>query len=91
MNKIIRILGIATLVACMTTGVEAQEKRKEKPGFFKQAFRDMKESAKRQREIDRAKLKNQKFKILSNCLSHSYGIFDILKKDRSLDRNAQKL
>lgn len=60
MNKIIRILGIATLVACMTTGVEAQEKRKEKPGFFKQAFRDMKESAKRQREIDRANFKAQK-------------------------------
>ena len=32
MNKIIRILGIATLVACITTGVEAQEKRKEKRG-----------------------------------------------------------
>ena len=32
----------------------------EKPGFFKQAFRDMKESAKRQREIDRANYKAQK-------------------------------
>ena len=31
-----------------------------KPGFFKQAFRDMKESAKRQREIDKANFKAQK-------------------------------
>ena len=32
----------------------------QKPGFFKQAFRDMKESAKRQREIDKANFKAQK-------------------------------
>lgn len=35
-------------------------KEAEKPGFFKQAFRDMKESAKRQREIDKANFKAQK-------------------------------
>ena len=46
----------------ITTGAKAQELKREteKPGFFKQAFRDMKESAKRQREIDKANFKAQK-------------------------------
>ena len=57
-----KFVGIAALLAGITTGASAQEQTKEteKPGFFKQAFRDMKESAKRQREIDKANFKAQK-------------------------------
>ena len=62
MKKFMRILGIATLMTGITTGAMAQEhiQETEKPGFFKQAFRDMKESAKRQRKIDKANFKAQK-------------------------------
>ena len=62
MNKIFKIMGIAALMTGITTGAMAQEQTQEtdKPGFFKQAFRDMKESAKRQREIDKANFKAQK-------------------------------
>ena len=62
MNKFMKIVGIAALMTGMTTGAKAQEQTQEteKPGFFKQAFRDMKESAKRQREIDKAYFKAQK-------------------------------
>ena len=62
MKKFMRILGIAALMTGITTGAMAQEhtQETEKPGFFKQAFRDMKESAKRQREIDKANFKAQK-------------------------------
>ena len=45
-------MGIAALMTGITTGAMAQET--EKPGFFRQAFRDMKESARMQRDIDRA-------------------------------------
>ena len=62
MNKIFKIMGITALMTGFTTGAMAQEQTQEtdKPGFFKQAFRDMKESAKRQREIDKANFKAQK-------------------------------
>ena len=62
MKKFMKIMGIAALMTGMTTGALAQEQTQEteKPGFFKQAFRDMKESAKRQREIDKANFKAQK-------------------------------
>ena len=62
MNKFMKIVGIAALMTGMTTGAKALEQTQEteKPGFFKQAFRDMKESAKRQREIDKANFKAQK-------------------------------
>jgi hypothetical protein len=62
MKKFMTILGIATLMTGITTGAMAQDQTKdtEKPGFFKQAFRDMKESAKRQKEIDKANFKAQK-------------------------------
>ena len=58
MKKLFKIMGVATLMTGMATGAMAQET--EKAGFFKQAFRDMKESAKRQREIDKANFKAQK-------------------------------
>jgi hypothetical protein len=56
MKKFMKIMGIAALMTGMTTGAMAQEltRETEKPGFFRQAFRDMKESARMQREIDRA-------------------------------------
>ena len=62
MKKFMKIMGVAALMTGMTTGAVAQEQTQEteKPGFFKQAFRDMKESAKRQREIDKANFKAQK-------------------------------
>ena len=62
MKKFMKIAGIAAIMTGITTGAKAQEQTKEteKPGFFKQAFLDMKESAKRQREIDRANYKAQK-------------------------------
>ena len=62
MKTFMKIMGIAALMTGMTTGAMAQEQTQEteKNGFFKQAFRDMKESAKRQREIDRANFKAQK-------------------------------
>ncbi len=62
MNKFIKMIGVAALMTGITTGAMAQEQTKEteKPGFFKQAFRDMKESAKRQREIDKANFKAQR-------------------------------
>jgi hypothetical protein len=62
MKKFIKGIGIAVLMTGITTGAMAQEQREEteKPGFFKQAFRDMKESAKRQRDIDKANFKAQK-------------------------------
>lgn len=62
MKRIVKVLGIATLIASFSTGASAQEPQNgnENAGFFKQAFRDMKESAKRQREIDRANFKAQK-------------------------------
>ena len=62
MKKFMKIMGVAALMTGMTTGAMAQEQKQEteKPGFFKQAFRDMKESAKKQREIDKANFKAQK-------------------------------
>lgn len=62
MKTFMKIMGIAALMTGMTTAAMAQEQAKdtEKPGFFKQAFRDMKESAKMQREIDKANFKAQK-------------------------------
>ena len=62
MKKFMKIMGVAALMTGITTGAVAQEQTQEteKPGFFKQAFRDMKENAKRQREIDKANFKAQK-------------------------------
>ena len=56
MKKFMKIMGIAALMTGITTGAMAQEQtpETEKAGFFKQAFRDMKESAKLQHQIDRA-------------------------------------
>ena len=50
MNKLMKTLGIATIALGCSLNVNAEEKE----GFFKRAFRDMKESAKLQRQIDKA-------------------------------------
>ena len=62
MKTFMKIMGIAALMTGITTGAMAQEQtpETEKAGFFKLAFRDMKESAKMQREIDKANFKAQK-------------------------------
>ena len=69
MNKIFKIMGITAIMTGMTTGAAAQEQtiETEKSGFFKQAFRDMNESAKRQREIDKANFKAQKMETKAFC------------------------
>ena len=62
MRSFFKFIGIVTLMTGITTGAAAQEQSEDsaKVGFFKQAFRDMKERAKRQREIDKANFKAQK-------------------------------
>ena len=62
MRQFIKAMGIATLMTGITTGAMAQEQTQEteKPGFFRQAFRDMKESARIQKEIDKANFKAHK-------------------------------
>ena len=57
-----KIMGIATLMTGITTVAMAQDQTQEteKQGFFKQAFRDMKESARMQREIDKVNFRAQK-------------------------------
>lgn len=50
MNKLMKTLGIATIALGCSLNVNAEEKE----GFFKKAFRDIKESAKLQRQIDKA-------------------------------------
>lgn len=62
MRKFIKIMGIATLMTGITTGAMAQEQTQEteEPGFFRQAFQDMKESARMQKEIDKANFKAHK-------------------------------
>lgn len=60
MKKFIKGLGIATLVfGCSALTVNAQSEEN-KEGFLKRAFRDMKESAKLQRKIDKANYQAKK-------------------------------
>lgn len=55
MKNINKILGVATLLIGSSVALNAQEVNEEKKdNFFKRAFRDMKESAKLQRQIDKA-------------------------------------
>lgn len=62
MKAVMRGLGAVALTTMLAISASAQEpiQTEQKVGFFKQAFRDMKESAKRQREIDKANFKAQK-------------------------------
>ena len=58
MRKFFKVMTVVLAVLGCTSVANAQEPQKE--GFLKRAFRDMKESAKQQREIDRANFKAQK-------------------------------
>jgi hypothetical protein len=62
MKKFIKGIGIAVLMTSMTFGVIVLNHTEETKiaKFFKQAFRDMKESTKRQSEIDKANFKAHK-------------------------------
>lgn len=53
MKRILRFLAAVALVCGLTSTAHAEQNEK-KDGFFKAAFRDMKQSAKLQRQIDRA-------------------------------------
>lgn len=53
MKRFFRILAVVALVCGFTSTVHAEQSEKN-VGFFKAAFRDMKQSAKLQRQIDRA-------------------------------------
>lgn len=52
MKKLLNVFSLLIAVLCFTFVVNAQEEKKD--GFVKRAFRDMKESAKLQRQIDKA-------------------------------------
>lgn len=56
MKKLGKVLGIGALLLGCSSALNAQNvtEKGEKDGFFKRAFRDMKESAKLQRQIDKA-------------------------------------
>lgn len=53
MKRFFRILAVVALVCGFTSTAHAEQSEK-KEGFFKAAFRDTKQSAKLQRQIDRA-------------------------------------
>jgi hypothetical protein len=63
---------ISTLLLGSAAESYAQEpvKEKEKVGFFKRAFNDMKESTRRQREIDRANFKAHKLEAKASFQEH---------------------
>ena len=83
MNKIIKGLGIALLGCCTLTASAQEETQKE--GFLKRAFRDMKESAKLQRQIDKAnfqatKLETKAFYLEQKRLSKpSFPVWMVLE------------
>ena len=55
MKKLAKFLGISALLGCsMTLSAQNAVDEKGKDSFMKRAFRDMKESAKLQRQIDKA-------------------------------------
>ena len=62
MKSIIMLACISTLLLGSATELHAEEpmQEKEKVGFFKRACNDMKESARRQHEIDKANFKAHK-------------------------------
>ena len=73
MKKFIKGLGVVALMFGSVLTANAQDETKQ-DGFLKRAFRDMKESAKLQRQIDRAnfqatKLENKAFYLEQKRLS----------------------
>jgi hypothetical protein len=72
MKSIIKLMCISTLFLGSATESHAQEpvQEQEKVGFFKRAFNDMKESTRRQREIDRANFKAHKLEAKASFQEH---------------------
>ena len=72
MKSIIKLMCISTLFLGSATELHTEEpvQEKEKVGFFKRAFNDMKESTHRQREIDRANFKAHKLEAKASFQEH---------------------
>ena len=72
MKSVIRLMCISTLLLGSAAESYAQEpvKEKEKIGFFKRAFNDMKESTRRQHEIDKANFKAHKLEAKASFEEH---------------------
>ena len=72
MKSIIKLMCISTLLLGSAAESYAEEpvKEKEKIGFFKRAFNDMKESTRRQHEIDKANFKAHKLEAKATFQEH---------------------
>lgn len=72
MKSIIKLMCISTLFLGSATELHAEEpmQEKEKVGFFKRAFNDMKESTRRQHEIDKANFKAHKLEAKASFQEH---------------------
>ena len=72
MKSIIKLMCISTLLLGSATELHAEEpvQEKEKVGFFKRAFNDMKESTRRQHEIDIANFKAHKLEAKASFEEH---------------------
>lgn len=72
MKSIIKLACISTLLLGSATELHAEEpvQEKEKIGFFKRAFNDMKESTRRQHEIDKANFKAHKLEAKATFQEH---------------------
>ena len=70
MKSIIKLMCISTLLLGSAAESYAQEPVKEKIGFFKRAFNDMKESTRRQHEIDKANFKAHKLEAKATFQEH---------------------
>ena len=72
MKSIIKLACISTLLLGSATELHAEEpvQEKEKVGFFKRAFNDMKESTRRQHEIDKANFRAHKLEAKASFEEH---------------------
>jgi hypothetical protein len=70
MKRIIKLACISTLLLGSATELHAEEPVQEKVGFFKRAFNDMKESTRRQHEIDKANFKAHKLEAKASFEEH---------------------
>ncbi len=70
MKSIIKLMCISTLFLGSATELHAEEPVQEKVGFFKRAFNDMKESTRRQHEIDKANFKAHKLEAKASFEEH---------------------
>ena len=72
MKSFIKLACISKLLLGSATELHAEEfvQEKEKVGFFKRAFNDMKESTRRQHEIDKANFKAHKLEAKASFEEH---------------------